>query len=195
VAKAAKDKKEQPHIARIADVLRFVHAMPTAETKAIAALAEGGGLELPAILSMRGVDVVNRAERIVFAHGSKNIYRDRQAVIDREFWPIVVTYLDAHPVHALGLVFELSDWEVRKTFREVGAALREKHVPVPAGYAPHKCRHTYRIRHLQHGEDPTLIAENLGHSDTSTLFRDYAKYRPKATEIKRAARAEEASNG
>jgi hypothetical protein len=102
VAKAAKDKKEQPHIALVSYVLRFVHTMPTAETKAIAALAEGGGLELPAILSMRGQDVVNRAERIVFAHGSKNIYRDRQAVIDREFWPIVLFYLNAYPVHALG---------------------------------------------------------------------------------------------
>jgi hypothetical protein len=72
-------------------------------------------------------------------------------------------------------VFELSYWEVRAVFRDVGARLRERHVPVPAGYAPHKCRHTYTIRHLQQGDDPTLIAENLGHSDTSTLFRDYAK--------------------
>ena len=189
VSKAKRVKREQPHIARIEDVLRLVHAMPDARMKALAALAEGGGLELPAIRAMRPIDILNTDERIVFAHGSKNVYRDRQAVIDPEFWPVVLAYVNTANVHPLGLLFTLGEYHTRELFRETCAALRAKNVPIPEGYAPHKCRHTFTIRHLQAGDDPTLIAENLGHADVSTMFRDYAKYRPKATEIRRAARA------
>ena len=188
-------KREQPHIARIEDALRLVHAMPDARSKAIAALAEGGGLELPAILAMRPVDLLNVAERVVFAHGSKNVYRDRQAVIDREFWPVVLAFVSEAKVHPLARLFEVSEWAARATFRATCAALRAKHVPIPPGYAPHKARHTYTIRHLQAGDDPTLIAENLGHADVSTMFRDYAKYRPKATDIHRAARVDAPAGG
>ena len=156
--------------------------------RALAALAEGGGLELPAIRALRPIDILNVDERVVFAHGSKNVYRDRQAVIDREFWPVVLSYLNEARVHPQGLLFELGEYHTRELFRAACAKLRKQHVPIPEGYAPHKARHTYTIRHLQAGDDPTLIAENLGHADVSTLFRDYAKYRPKATEIRRAAR-------
>ena len=51
-----------------------------------------------------------------------------------------------------------------------------------------RLKDTYTIRRLQAGDDPTLVAENLGHADPSTLFRDYARFRPKATDIRRAAR-------
>lgn len=193
VGKAKRDKKEQPHIARLADVLRLVHAMADAQLRAIAALAEGGGLELSAIQAMRGIDIVNRAERIVFAHGSKNVYRDRKAVIQEEFWPAVVGWVDEAKVHPLGLLFDVADWRIRQVWREVTAQLRAKHVPIPSGYSPHKARHTYVIRRLEAGDDIQLITENLGHSDAATLLRDYAKYRPKATEIRRVARAEEGS--
>lgn len=188
VTKAKRATRKQPHIARLEDALRLVHSMPDARMRALAALAEGGGLELPAIRAMRPIDIVNADERIVFAHGSKNVYRDRQAVIDREFWPVVMAYVKDAKVHPLALLFDLGEYRTRELFREACEALRAKNVPIPEGYAPHKARHTYTIRHLQAGDDPTLIAENLGHADVSTLFRDYAKYRPKATEIRRAAR-------
>lgn len=193
VSKAAKDRKEQPHIARLADVLRLVHAMPDAQLRAIAALAEGGGLEVSAIRPMRAIDIVNRTERIVFAHGAKNVYRDRQAIIQEEFWPSVLAWVDEAKVHPLGLLFDVADWRIREVWRDVTAELRTKHVPIPERYSPHKARHTYVIRRLQAGDDIQLITENVGHSDAATLLRDYAKYRPKATEIRRAARAEEAS--
>jgi len=195
VPKALKVKAEQPHIARVADALRLVHALPSAEERAMHALAEGGGLELQAIYAMRPIDVVNAAERIVFAHGSKNVYRDRQAVIDAEFWAVVVGYLGVAGVHPAAPLFRIPEDTYREHFREACRALRSQHVPIPERYAPHKARHTYTIRHLQAGDDPTLIAENLGHSDVSTLFRDYGRYRPKATEIRRAKReAHEASS-
>lgn len=192
VAKMPKAKKEQPHIARIEDALRLVHAMPTAAERAMVALAEGGGLELQAIYSMRPLDVVNADERIVFAHGSKNVYRDRQAIIDAEFWPAFHDFVRSAAVHPTARLFTMPEDTFRDHFRNACAALREKHVPIPPRYAPHKARHTYTIRHLQASDDPQLIAENLGHSDVGTLFRDYAKYRPKATEIRRARRSEEA---
>ncbi|HEX6814291.1 MAG TPA: tyrosine-type recombinase/integrase [Gemmatimonadaceae bacterium] len=188
VAKAKRVKREQPHIARLTDVLALVAAMPDARMRAIAALAEGGGMEMQAILAMRPIDVLNVSERIVFAHGSKNVYRDRQVVIDAELWPQVMAYVESSGALPLALLFDISEWRVRQAFRETCEALRARHVPIPEGYAPHKARHTYTIRHLEAGDDPTLIAENLGHADVSTMFRDYAKYRPKATEIRRAAR-------
>jgi len=162
--------------------------MPDVRIRALAALAGGGGMEMQAILAMRPIDVVSVAERIVFAHGSKNVYRDRQVVVDAEFWPHVMAYVEASGLLPLGLLFDIPEWRVRQTYRETCEALSARHVPIPARYAPHKARHTYTIHRLQAGDDPTLVAENLGHADPSTLFRDYARFRPKATDIRRAAR-------
>ena len=192
VGKALKKKREQPHLARLEDALRLVHSMPDARTRAMAALAEGGGLEWQALRAMRPIDVVNAEERIVFAHGSKNVYRDRQAVVDAEFWPAFHDYVKSSGVHPMALLFDMPEATWRGVWRRTCKALREKHVPIPAAYAPHKARHTYTIRHLQAGDDPTLIAENLGHSDVATMFRDYSQHRPKATDIRRAKRAQEA---
>ena len=124
VIKAKRVKREQPDIARIDDAPRLAHTTPDARMRALAALAEGGGLELPAIRAMRPIDLLNEDERIVFAHGSKNVYRDRQAVIDQEFWPVVLAYVNAANVHPLGLLFPLGEYHTRALFRETCEALR-----------------------------------------------------------------------
>jgi hypothetical protein len=64
--------------------------------------------------------------------------------------------------------------------------LRAQGVNIPANYKPHNCRNTFAVRGMREGRDPILLANNLGHSDTSEVTRRYGKYRPAITDLVRA---------
>lgn len=53
------------------------------------------------------------------------------------------------------------------------------------GYRLHDARHSYAVRLMKAGEEPQIIANNLGHKDTVMLWRVYGKYRPTAHELAR----------
>ncbi len=69
---------------------------------------------------------------------------------------------------------------MRREHREAVKALK-----LDPGYRLHDCRHSYAVRQMQAGVDPTLIAHNLGHKDAFMVLKVYGKYRPTARDLAR----------
>lgn len=57
---------------------------------------------------------------------------------------------------------------------------------LPEGYTMHDGRHSFAVRLTRKVADPQLIASNLGHRDGTVIHRIYGKYRPKASDFRRA---------
>lgn len=181
------NRTERPRIERLDDVIRFVETMPAGPHRAAAAMREGAGIELQAMLNTRRRDIVDEAHRVVWAHGEKNEFRDRQVVVDEWAWAILMTYVRDTPMHPDSLLFPgVTEKSHRRACYRTRDALRKVGVNIPAGYRPHHCRNTYAVRSLRAGKDPVLIANNLGHADTSELLRLYGKHRPAITDLIRA---------
>ena len=181
------NRAERPRIERLEDVIRFVNAMPAGPHRAAAAFREGAGVELQAMLNTRRRDIVDEANRVIWAHGEKNDARDRQVIVDEWAFKIIMDYVRSAGLHPDALLFPgVTERNHRKAVYDVRDALRAKGVNIPANYKPHSCRNTYAVRGLKAGRDPVLLASNLGHVDTSELLRLYGKHRPAITDLVRA---------
>lgn len=181
------NKAERPRIERLEDVIRFVTTMEAGPHRAAAAMREGAGVELQAMVNTRRRDIVDEANRVIWAHGEKNEHRDRQVVVDEWAWAILMAYVRATPMHPDAKLFPgVTEKSHRARVYKVRNALRKVGVAIPANYRPHHCRNTYAVRSLRAGKDPVLIANNLGHADTSELLRLYGKHRPAITDLVRA---------
>lgn len=181
-------KDDELFIPGVLNVLKYLKAMPEGQHRAMAALREGGGLELQSVLPMRRRDVTDARNRIVFAAGQKNRFRARQAIIDRFAWPYFWGFVKAGAFMPETRLFDVSERKHRKVHTEVCAKLRADGVPIPLDYTPHKCRRTYTVRHFRAGDDPKMIAENLGHKDERMIMALYGRWRPKMVDIVRASR-------
>jgi site-specific recombinase XerC len=187
VTKPANNKTKRPRIERLEDVIRFVNTFPIGAHRAAAAFQEGAGVELQALLNTRRRDIVDVPNRVMWAHGEKNEFRDRQVIVDEWAFKIVLAYVKANPMHPDALFFgDITEDTHRARWYEVRDTLRAKGVNIPANYKPHSCRNTFAVRGLKEGRDPVLLASNLGHADTSELLRLYGKHRPAITDLVRA---------
>jgi site-specific recombinase XerC len=183
----ANNKTKRPRIERLEDVIRFVNAFPVGPHRAAAAYQEGAGIEMQALLNTRRRDIVDEPHRVIWAHGEKNEFRDRQVIVDEWAFKIIMAYVKANPMHPDALLFgEITEDTHRARWYDVRDALRAKGVNIPANYKPHSCRNTFAVRGLKDGRDPVLLASNLGHADTSELLRLYGKHRPAITDLVRA---------
>lgn len=181
------NKAKRPRIERLEDVIRFVNTMPAGPERAAAAMREGAGVELQAMLATRRRDIVDEKNRVIWAHGEKNEFRDRQVIVDEWAWSIIMTYVKSTSMHPDALLFPgVTEDSHRRYVKLTRDALRSKGVNIPANYLPHSCRNTYAVRSLKEGRDPVLIASNLGHAGTSELLRLYGKHRPAITDLVRA---------
>jgi integrase len=165
------------------DSKRLVEA-PLEPYRAIAALREGAGVEISAVLKVRKRDVDERS-RTVHVHGTKNAWRNRPVFVEDWAWPYIAAAAkgklpdaplfvepDGHPV----------------TYYRALAAHRAavKALKLPAGYTMHDARHSFAVRCMKAGLDPQLIANNLGHRDATMVLRIYGKYRVSAADFRRA---------
>lgn len=183
----ANNKTKRPRIERLEDVIRFVEAFPVGPHRAAAAFQEGAGIEMQAMLNTRRRDIVDELHRVVWAHGEKNEFRDRQVIIDEWAFTILMAYVRSTPMHPDALLFGgITEDTHRARWYEVRDALRAKGVNIPAEYRPHHCRNTFAVRGLKEGRDPVLLSRNLGHADTSELLRLYGKFVPTVTDMIRA---------
>jgi site-specific recombinase XerC len=189
------NKAKRPRIERLEDVIRFVTTMPAGPHRAAAAFQEGAGIEIQAVLNTRRRDIVDEHNRVMWAHGEKNEFRDRQVIVDEWAFAIILAYARASALHPDALLFPVGEDTHRARWYEVRDALREKGVNIPANYKLHSCRNTYAVRSLKEGRDPVLIASNLGHADTSELLRLYGKHRPAITDLVRADQRSTAKEG
>lgn len=182
-----KQNDDELYIEAQSDVVKYIEAMPEGAHRAIAALREGGGLELQSVLPMRRRDVTDVVNRIVYAKGMKNRFRSRQAIIDEFAWKYFWEFIEAGLFLPEAKLFEVREREHRDAHNEAIAKLRKDNVPIPAKYEPHKCRRTYAVRHLEAGDDPKMIADNLGHVDERMVLSLYGRRRRKIVAIVRAS--------
>ncbi len=194
VKKPANNKTKRPRIERLEDVIRFVNTFPAGPHRAAAAFQEGAGVEIQAVLNTRRRDIVDVANRVMWAHGEKNEHRDRQVIVDAWAFEIIMAYVKATPMHADAPLFgAITEDTHRARWYETRDALIAKGVPIPPNYKMHSCRNTFAVRGLKTGRDPVLLSSNLGHADTSELLRLYGKHRPAITDLVRADQRGKAS--
>jgi site-specific recombinase XerC len=187
VALPKNNKSKRPYIERLDDVIRFVNTVTPGAQRAAAAFREGAGVELQAMLNTRRRDIVDVAHRVIWAHGEKNEHRDRQVIVDEWAFAIIMEYVKSAGLHQDALLFPgVTERNHRAEVYRVRDALRAQGVNIPADYKPHNCRNTFAVRGLKAGRDPVLLANNLGHADTSELLRLYGKHRPAITDLVRA---------
>ena len=161
------------------DVMRLVDAQPE-PFRALAALREGTGVEISAALGVRRRDVDLR-RGIVQVKGTKNRWRSRPVRVEEWAMQRIEEYLNSAgfmPDAALfDRVSQRRAWGVQKD--------AQRALGLDPGYRLHDARHSYAVRMMKAGEDPQIIANNLGHKDTVMLWRVYGKYRPTAHELAR----------
>ncbi len=180
------NRTQRPRIERLEDVIRFVSTFPHGAHRAAAAFQEGAGVEIQAVLATRRGDIVDVEHRVIWAHGAKNDFRDRQVVVDEWAMLIIMAYVKANPMHPDALLFPITEDTHRARWYEARDTLRAKGVAIPENYRMHSCRNTFAVRGLKDGRDPVLLSNNLGHADTSELLRLYGKFRPKVIDLVRA---------
>jgi integrase len=186
------DETDEPHIDDLADVLALVNAMPAGAHRAMAAFREGAGIEKQAALRARASDIVDEKERIMWAHGLKNKYRDRQVIVDEWAMKIIMNYVRSNAFLPGARLFPITEKAHNAAHREAVKALRAAgRVGIPEGYTPHNCRNTFYIRGLREGREPQLLSNNLGHATTAEGIRRYGKYRMTIVDIIRANRRAE----
>lgn len=136
---------------------------------AIDALMCSAGLEWGAIERLRVRDVDLDA-RTVQAHGGKTRWRNR---LCRIVEPWCIEYIRP----ALG--GKLPDARVFEDVREWWALREHKAVAALKGLPPstlHDWRHTHAVLMLRDGYKPTVVAHQLGHRDTSLVWKRYGRF-------------------
>ena len=136
---------------------------------AIDALMVAGGLEWQAIEHLRVRDVDLKA-KTVQAHGGKTRWRNRRCKLV-ETWAI--------PYIAPALGGKLPDALVFADVREWWALREHKAAAERKGLPPstlHDWRHTHAVLMLRDGYKPTVVAHQLGHRDTSLVWKRYGRF-------------------
>lgn len=166
------------HIARLADVQRFVAAFPDAQDRAIAALREGVGADWDAIQPMRREHIVDPAKRLVFLPGDKHGHRMREVQLEAWAWKHVAAYLATLPSALPSAPLFTRVYETYKAHhRETRHALIAAGVALPKGYAPHNSRHSFAVRKRRAGWDDWKIAAYLGNT-AQEVARTYGAFHP-----------------
>lgn len=138
--------------------------------RAIEALMVGAGLEWQAVERLRVRDVDLSASEVQ-AHGGKTRWRNRRCRIV-EAWavPHVAEWMAGQRFEN-ALVFEgITEW---------GALAVHKAAVEALGLPPstlHDWRHTHAVLMLRSGYKPTVVAHQLGHRDTSLVWKRYGRF-------------------
>jgi integrase len=136
---------------------------------AIDALMCAAGLEWQAIERLRVRDVDLDA-RTVQAHGGKTRWRNR---LCRILEPWCVEYIRP------ALAGKLPDAKVFEDVREWWALKEHKDAAERKGLPAstlHDWRHTHAVLMLRDGQKPTVVAHQLGHRDTSLVWKRYGRF-------------------
>ena len=137
--------------------------------RAIDALMVGAGLEWQAIERLRVRDV-DLAGPTVQAHGGKTRWRNRLCRIVEEWTvPIIREWIRDRLPDAR--VFEgVNEWTALKEHK---TAAKLKGLP---DSTLHDWRHTHAVLMLRDGYKPTVVAHQLGHRDTSLVWKRYGRF-------------------
>ncbi len=170
-------KVRSRHIARLADVQRFVASFPTLEQRAIAALREGVGADWDALEVMRREHLIDAAQRIVFLPGNKTENRTREVQVPSWAWTHVAAYLAAAPAPPTAPMFTVRYNTYKWHHNRTRAALIAAGVPIPKEYSPHNGRHSFAVRKRRAGWPDWKIAAYLGNT-AAEVARTYGAFQP-----------------
>lgn len=176
-----------PHLL-MHEAIQLVKLMPVGAHQALAALRHGAGVEWQAAIATRKRDIVDEANRVVWAHGQKNTHRDRQVIVEPWAWEILAEYVRRAALLPDALLFPVTKAQHAAAHEAALEALGGRGVTVPPGYTLHAARHSYAVDAMKQGRDPVLIANNLGHANTQLVLTLYGKHRPTVTDLIRADR-------
>lgn len=182
-------KAKSRHIARLADVQRFVAAFPALESRAIAALRESTGADWDGLQPMRRTDVVDPARRLVYLPGDKTSNRPREVEVERWAWAHVKAYLDATPALPNAPMFTMPYETYKWQHNATRDALIAAGVAIPAKYSPHNARHSFAVRKRRAGWNDWKIAAYLGNT-AQEVARTYGAFQPTRDDL-----AHEEANG
>lgn len=142
----------------------------TNEDAALHAMMLGTGMEVSAALATTYADI-DRQARNIHAKGTKAKHRDRVVHVTEDWcWDILEAYLRARPGVGATPVFP-EDYQV--IYRAFKKAVKKAEI---IDYRIHDHRHTYAVWLLKRREKPELISHQLGHRDTSLLWKVYGRY-------------------
>lgn len=162
------------------DVIRLVDAQPE-PFRALAALREGAGVEISAALTVRRADVDSDSST-AFVRGTKTPARTRTVRV--EPWAMAKLAEYVRRAALTGAAFLFEGVTARRALDVQRASL--KALKLDESYTLHDARHSYAVRRMKAGDDPQMIAHNLGHKDALMVLKVYGKYRPSAQDLARA---------
>jgi integrase len=153
--------------------LREIRALADAQAepfRTLSLLLHATGIEVSVALGLkrRDLDVLRREIR---ARGTKTKSRDRIAKIAEWAWPDIERHIALLTPNAL-LFPGLNRWTASDKHRDACAALE-----IP-DYQLRDARHSYAVRAVRAGASFEVVAQQLGHSDTTMVVRVYARFRP-----------------
>ena len=138
--------------------------------RTLSLLLHATGIEVSVALGLkrRDVDLLRREIR---ARGTKTKARDRIAKVADWAWPDFERHIALLTPNAL--VFPgLNRWTASDKHREACAALEID------DYQLRDARHSYAVRAIRAGASFEVVAQQLGHADTTMVVRVYARFRP-----------------
>jgi integrase len=150
--------------------------------RTLSLLLHATGIEISVALALCARDV-DKHRRQIRARGTKTRARDRIANVAEWAWPALKRHLALK--HPAALLFpRVSRWTASDKHREACKALGIEN------YRLHDARHTYAVRAIRAGASFEVIAEQLGHADTTMAVRVYGRF--KATDDERTSWEKEA---
>lgn len=156
------------------DIKRLIAAQ-SAPYNTLAALIHGTGIEISVAIALQRRDV-DSARREIRAKGTKTRARDRIAKVAEWAWPMVEHHIALLTPNAL-LFPGVSRWTASDKHREACAALDIE------DYQLKDSRHTYAVRAIRAGAPFEVVAQQLGHSDTTMVVQVYGRFKPTEQEI------------
>ncbi len=156
------------------DVERLIAAQPH-PYNVIAALLHATGMEVSVALTLkrRDVDVLRREIR---ARGTKTKSRDRIVKVAEWGWPLVERHISLLTPNAL-LFPGINRWTASDKHRATCCDLEIE------DYQLKDSRHTYAVRAIRAGAPFEVVAQQLGHVDTTMVVRVYGRFKPTAEEV------------
>ena len=124
---------------------------------------------------------MNETEGTVYIRGTKNEWRSRRVILEPWAWPIFRKALRSKLPDAL--LFDGIDYDAAR--REHKAAVKSQQLR--EDYRIHDSRHSLAVRWMREGIPLHVIANNLGHRDTSMVERLYGRHRVRDEDLRQVS--------
>lgn len=184
-----------PHLL-MAEAQLLVSLLPSGPHRALAAFRYGAGIELQAT-KLRRRDIVDESNRVMWAHGTKTVHRDRQVIVEAWAFALILEYVRGAGLLPDAELFPVTTRDHAEAEREALVVLMAQKATGPLSgatgrslpleaYTAHAACHTYCIDGMKRGVDPVLLANNRGHANTQMVLTLYGKFRPTVMDLVRA---------